>query len=89
MTLAEVHSRPLIDFVKEVTRISPEIFLKKMASRERFRRHEVEDYLNLGGIRERIREVREARSDLKESRPMKKILGKSPCGGRPLHETNF
>ncbi len=50
MTLAEVHSRPLMNFVKEATRMSAEVFLKKIASRERFRRHDVENYLTLGGM---------------------------------------
>jgi len=50
LTLAETHSQPMMDFVRGVTRQNPETFLGKMASRHHFRRTDVENYSNLGGM---------------------------------------
>jgi len=50
LTLAETHSQPLVDFVKEVVRQDPEAFLRKITSRRHFRRKEVEEYSSLGGM---------------------------------------
>ena len=50
LTLAETHSRPLNDFVREMARGNPEAFVKKIALRKRFSRSEAENYFGLGGL---------------------------------------
>lgn len=50
MTPAETHSQPLTDFIGQVTRLSPEEFLRQSAARKTFSRKAIEDYLDLGGM---------------------------------------
>lgn len=50
LTVAETHSRPLIDFIEISTRFPPEALLERLSKSRRFSRKEMEHYRDVGGM---------------------------------------